>query len=268
MPGGEAIETALRRDRQVVIAALILAVALSWLYLLLTTGMTTQAPARESAGRGALAALVDAARPMAWTPGHAVMMLAMWWIMMVAMMLPAAASMILMFAAINRRTASGDLAATWIFAGGYLVVWGGFSLAATALQWRLDKLALMSPTMTLSSLVLGAALLILAGIWQLTPLKQACLRHCRSPVGFITRYWRPGRRGALALGLRHGALCLGCCWLIMLLLFYGGIMNITWILGLAALALIERLAPAGHWIGRAVGLVLIAAGSAILVDVT
>ena len=116
-----------------------------------------------------------------------------------------------------------------------------------------------------TSAVLGAALLIAAGVWQLTPLKNACLRHCRSPIGFLSAQWRPGRTGAFRMGLVHGAFCLGCCWFLMGLLFYGGVMNLYWIIGLALYILIEKLLPAGARIAQLTGVFLIAWGAALLI---
>ena len=115
--------------------------------------------------------------------------------------------------------------------------------------------------MLFRSIALAGTVLIVAGLYQWTPLKQACLRHCRSPLEFITAYWRPGARGAFAMGLRHGAYCLGCCWMLMLLLFVGGVMNFAWIAGLALFVLVEKLVPAGHWIGRGAGVLLVAWGA-------
>jgi predicted metal-binding membrane protein len=123
---------------------------------------------------------------------------------------------------------------------------------------------LLSPMMSIPSRSLAGALLVVAGLYQLTPLKQACLRRCRSPLEFVMTEWRDGRTGALAMGARHGLYCLGCCWVLMLLLFVGGIMNLAWIGGLALFVLMEKVAPAGHWIGRAGGVLLIVLGLATL----
>ena len=155
--------------------------------------------------------------------------------MMAAMMLPSAAPILLLFARINRKekSAGRPFIPTGIFAAGYLVAWGGFSALATGLQWALERLGLLSPMMATTSYWLGGAILLAAGVWQLTPIKGICLRHCRSPMGFLVQSWRPGRGGAFRMGLEHGSFCLGCCWFLMGLLFFGGIMNLFWIIGLA-----------------------------------
>ena len=139
------------------------------------------------------------------------------------------------------------------FALGYVAVWGAFSLIATALQWGLDRAGLLSETMASGSVVLAALLLFAAGVYQLTPWKQACLRHCRSPLEFLTRYWRQGPLGPMRAGAWHGAFCLGCCWMLMGLLFVGGLMNLLWIAGLALLVLIEKLFPLGPRVSQLTG---------------
>ncbi len=203
---------------------------------------------------------------MVWTPGYFLLMFIMWWVMMVAMMLPAAAPMILMFATVNRKNRErGDAAVpTGIFAASYILTWGVFSFLATMLQWSLEAASLLSPMMESASIPFGAALLIGAGIYQMTPLKYACLRHCRSPLHYLAHKWRSGTGGAIRMGLEHGSFCLGCCWVLMGLLFYGGVMNIGWIAGLTLYVIVEKVAPYGHWISRCSGVILIAWGAAVL----
>jgi predicted metal-binding membrane protein len=244
-----ALEAVLKRDRVVVIAGLIAVSTVSWFYTLAGAGLEMDAMPGD---------MVMAMRPQ-WTLGYAALMLAMWWVMMVAMMLPSAAPMVLLFAAIIRKGRSrGEVhVSTGKFVAGYVVVWGGFSLGAVMVQWGLENLGLFTPMMATTSVALGGLLLISAGIYQLTPLKDACLRHCRSPVEFMAVHWRPGGAGAFAMGLTHGVFCLGCCWVLMGLLFYGGVMNPWWIAGLAIYVLIEKLAPAGPRIGRFTGALLI-----------
>ena len=203
---------------------------------------------------------------LAWTPAYFALMLAMWWVMMVAMMLPSVAPMVLLFAAVNRKShqQGQPYVPTGFFVIGYLFAWGGFSLVAVLLQWWLERLALLSPIMQTTSLYLGAALLIGAGIYQLTPLKHVCLRHCHSPFDFVAHRWRQGTGGAMRMGFEHGIFCLGCCWVLMVLLFYGGIMNLWWIVGLALYVMLEKLAPAGPRIGRYTGGLLIVWGTWVL----
>ena len=249
-----ALERALRRDRHVVVAGLAFIILAAWLFIL--TG----------AGMGAPSSSAGPMMSPTWTPGYFVLMLVMWWVMMVAMMLPSAAPMVLLFATVNRKSRERDrpYVPTGYFAAGYLAAWGGFSMVAILLQWGLEQLTLLSPTMRTTSLYLGATLLIAAGVYQLTPLKHACLRHCRSPLHFISHQWRQGTAGAFRMGLEHGLFCLGCCWVLMVLLFYGGVMNLWWIAGLALYVLIEKLFPLGARLGRYAGGLLILWGAAVL----
>jgi predicted metal-binding membrane protein len=252
--GATLLERGLRHDRALVAAGLLLVVLLSWLYLF--------------TGAGTMQDMDGMLMPMSagpWTPAYALLMLLMWSVMMAAMMLPSAAPMILLYARIAAgRQGSGPAALTGVFALGYLAIWTVFSLAAVALQYALQRLALLSPMMETSSVVLAGVLLVAAGIYQWLPIKQACLRHCRSPLDFVLAHWRTGMAGAFRMGVQHGMLCLGCCWALMLLLFVGGVMNLAWIAGLALLVLAEKLAPAGHWIGRAAGVLLAGWGVATL----
>ena len=201
-----------------------------------------------------------------WTPTTFALTFAMWWVMMLGMMVPSAAPMILTFATLNRgkRARGQSFVPTSIFTLGYLVAWGAFSLAATLAQWQLDRIALLSPMLATTSPVLGGALLILAGLYQFTPLKLACLRNCRSPFAFVLNHWRDGWLGALRMGLEHGVYCLGCCWVLMMLLFVVGVMNLLWVAGIAVLVLAEKLFPGGIWIARAGGGVMVGLGVFVL----
>lgn len=241
------LERLLKRDRIIVAAGLITVIGLSWGYILTGAGMTMMGP-------------------VAWTPGYTLLIAIMWWIMMTAMMLPGAAPMILLYAAINRKHHEDgeSIIQTGVFAMGYIMTWGAFSLAATGLQWLLQRSALLSAGMESTSVLLGSVLLGSAGIWQLTPLKHVCLRHCRAPLHYLSIHWREGRIGALRMGAEHGVFCLGCCWVLMGLLFYSGVMNIYWILGLAILVLLEKLIPAGHRLSIIVGVGLIGWGGALM----
>lgn len=185
---------------------------------------------------------------------------AMWAVMMVAMMLPGAAPAILLYSRVHRHSINDSAPPSMAFLAGYLACWLGFALIATALQ-----LAIASPmSMALESRLAAGVLLIAAGLYQLSPLKDACLNHCRSPAAFLSRHFRPGSWGAARLGLRHGAWCVGCCWLLMSLLFVGGVMNLLWIAGLTLLVAAEKLLPHGAWIARIGGVALVAWGIIVL----
>ncbi len=246
----------LRHDRIVVVGGLLGVILISWAYLLAGAGMDMPA-------MGGM--LMPMASP-AWTPGYFALTLAMWAVMMAAMMLPSAAPMLLLYDKISQKRGEPGKtpASTGLFGLGYIAVWAAFSIAAVAIQYGLDKARLLSPTMETTSVALAGALLTVAGLYQWTPQKQACLRRCRSPLEFIMTEWRGGQRGAFTMGLRHGAFCLGCCWALMLLLFVGGLMNFLWIGGIATFVLVEKIAPAGHWFGRIIGAALVAWGGATL----
>jgi predicted metal-binding membrane protein len=182
------------------------------------------------------------------------------------MMLPSASPMLLLYGVVARRSSQATAARhIYALAAGYLVIWTVFSLGATALQRGLTALLLVSPMMETTTPAVGATLLFLAGIYQLTPLKRACLRTCQSPLGFLMSRWRGGFVGAFGMGLKHGGYCVGCCWALMLLLFAGGVMNLTVIVALTALVAFEKLAPFGMHSARISGALLMAAGLWILV---
>ena len=265
------LEGILRRDRDVVVLVLVTVITASWLYLLTGagTGMYPHEMAVLLPTRMSMEPLMS---PVAWTPGYALLMFSMWWLMMIAMMLPSASPMVILHAAVTRKAlaradAAGSttpshrlLSATTVFTAGYLVMWGAFSLVAVVAQWALERGELLSDMMMSTSEFLGAGLLLAAGLWQLTPLKTVCLRHCRSPMSSLATHWRPGVGGAFRMGIEHGVFCLGCCWFLMALLFYGGAMNLVWIIGLALFVLGEKLMPGGVAFGRVTGLLLIAWG--------
>jgi predicted metal-binding membrane protein len=259
-PAPSLIEAVLRRDRAIVVAALVLVVALSWLWIVLGAGTGMSALEMTAMPRDMVMT------PAVWSAPYAALMLLMWCVMMLAMMLPSAAPVLLLFARISRqgRGSERPWSPTACFAAGYGAVWLAFSAVATALQWALEGSGLLSAMMATTALWLGAGILIAAGLWQLTPLKQACLRHCRSPIGFLMTRWRGGSAGAFRMGLEHGAHCLGCCWFLMALLFFGGVMNLWWIGGLAAYVLMEKVVPMGHWLSYAVGVGLTAWGVFLL----
>ena len=257
-----ALTAALQRDRLIVVGGLILVTLLSWAWLVAGTGMSMSAieMTQMSGMDGWLMAQA------VWTPGYAALMFGMWWIMMIAMMLPSAAPTLLLFARANRAGPADSLVPLTVFAAGYLVAWGVFSAVAVALQWALEAARVLSPMLETTNVWLGAGILLSAGAWQLTPLKNVCLRHCRSPLGFLVAHWQAGRLGALQMGLRHGAYCLGCCWFLMLLLFFGGVMNLYWIAGLAVYVLAEKTMPGGHRLSQVTGVLLLAWGTWLLVS--
>lgn len=233
----------LGRDRLIVALSLAGIVALAWFYLW------------------------SMAMPMpAMGPAALLLTFAMWAIMMTGMMLPSAAPTVLFYSAMVRKHAErgAALPAVWVFVSGYLLVWAGFSLAAALLQAALEHAALLTPMMASASKRLNAALLIAAGIYQLTPLKDLCLSKCRNPVQFFMMHWRPGTAGALRMGVIQGAYCVGCCWMLMLLLFAVGVMNLAWAALIAAFVLVEKLLPAGRLASRLAGVALIVVGIAIL----
>jgi predicted metal-binding membrane protein len=266
------LERALRRDRTLVTIGLVVVILAAWAYTLLGVGMEMSAiemseprllpPAETGAPMGAMAMMA----PAAWSLGYAAVMFLMWWVMMVAMMLPSAAPMILLHTRVAAQAKGRGRAvgASGVFALGYLLAWAGFSLVAVGLHWGLERLDAISSMMALRDPRVGGVLLIAAGLYQMTPLKHACLRHCRSPVAYLAEHWRPGRRGALVMGAEHGAFCLGCCWMLMVLLFYGGVMNLYWVGGLAFYVLVEKLLPAGRYTAYAGGAMLIVWGAMVL----
>jgi predicted metal-binding membrane protein len=262
------LEAVLARDRIVVICGLIAVIAAAWIWIALGAGMDTamtDMPGQQMPGMTDMT--MSVMTPASWSFGYAALMFSMWWIMMVAMMLPSATPTLLLFARISRKEKAGGrpYVPTAVFAAGYLAVWGGFSVIAAGLQWALERLGLLSPMMANTSVWLGGLILIAAGLWQLTPVKTVCLRHCRTPLSFLLGHWKPGHLGAFRMSLEHGAYCVGCCWFLMGLLFVGGIMNLYWIAGLAAFVLIEKTVPLGHWVSRAAGAVLVLWGMAVLV---
>ena len=194
-----------------------------------------------------------------WDALHLLLLWAMWAVMMTAMMLPSAAPLLLMYAgALRGRGEPGVSPRLFAMAAGYVLVWAGFSIAATVLQRALASVLVLTPMMEPDTPVAAAVILAIAALYQLTPLKRACLRVCRTPFAFLLQYWRPGMAGAFQLGIRHGLYCLGCCWALMLLLFAGGVMNLAVIVALTLWVLVEKFAPFGLWTARVGGVALLA----------
>ncbi len=223
------------RDQAIVAVALAILAALAWIYTILLSG--------SLAGLD-LHSLMAMPRQGEWTSLDLALIFLMWAVMMAAMMIPSAMPMILLFTAIEqRRDAAGALVRTIAFVSGYAAVWGGFSLLTTLAQWGLHDAAMLGSAMGPLVPWAAAAVLALAGLYQFSPLKQTCLRHCSSPLEFLTVHWRSGGEGALWMGVRHGGYCLGCCWAFMLVLFVVGVMNVLWVALIAVLLLLEKLAP-------------------------
>ena len=250
------LESGLRQDYAPLIVLIVLVPVVSWAWIVVM--------ARDMYGSmtGASAWMMTPT----WDIPHLLLLWMMWAVMMVGMMLPSASPLLLMYGRVARRSVQ-TVAALHIYAlaAGYLTIWTVFSLGATALQRLLAWLLLVSPMMETTSATVGATLLILAGGYQLTPLKRVCLRTCQSPLGFLVSHWRTGAAGAFRMGLEHGAYCVGCCWALMLLLFVGGVMNLAVILALTVFVAFEKLAPFGMQSARISGVSLIAAGLWMLV---
>lgn len=253
------IESALRRDRLLVLASLAILTGLAWLYLWLEA----DAMDRMMAGLRPMAM-----RPTATSVWTFLLVFAMWTVMMAGMMLPSAAPMTLFYAAIVRKNGERGTAlpSVWIFGAGYLLVWTAFSLSAAALQALFEHLALASSMMVSTSNWLTGLILVGAGLYQWSPLKDTCLGKCSAPLEFVMTRWRPGRLGALRMGTAHGLYCVGCCWALMLLLFVGGVMNLLWVALVAAFVLLEKLLPHGRIVARTAGAALIAAGVYVLIS--
>ena len=228
---------------------------LSWLYL---TAIATDMPMSANV-------VMSAMQTQTWDLHYFFMMYLMWAIMMIGMMLPSVTPTVLIYAAVSRKAKSqgNSATSTGTFVLGYIVMWLLFSLAATLAQWGLDQAALLSPMMKSNSNYLAACLLVIAGIYQYSPLKQQCLHHCRNPMLYISSHWQPGNIGALKMGISHGIYCLGCCWVLMLLLFVGGVMNLLWIAALTIFVLLEKVLPFGDIAGRALGVGMIISGIAV-----
>ncbi len=254
--GSGGLEQLLRRDGVIVGGSLLAMTVISWLYLvLLTARMAAGDMSLMGIGTTTMGAVMNM-QPQPWNLAAFMLMLVMWWVMMIGMMVPSAAPMILIFARVQRKKLPDENPGLRIalFTLGYLLLWLTFSLVATLLQWGLGSVALLSPMMVSSSKYLGTAFFFAAGIYQLTPLKQACLAHCSSPISFLSSHWRRGDLGAFRMGLAHGAYCVGCCWFLMGLLFFGGVMNLLWIAAIAIFVLLEKILPAARLFSRVSGI--------------
>jgi predicted metal-binding membrane protein len=256
----------LARDRWLIAGCLALLTAFAWTYLLALSGQMSAPPSTpampDMPGMPGMAAAT--AEPMtmtsSWSAGTFALTIVMWWVMMIGMMVPSAVPIVLLFGGVQRRQLAAENPAlrVAVFTMGYLLVWGAFSLLAATAQWGLAALALLAPMdLTATSAWLGALLVALAGIYQLTSLKNVCLRHCRAPAEFLSAHWHRGTSGALRMGIEHGAYCVGCCWLLMGLLFVVGVMNLLWVAAIGIFVLLEKVVPRGELVARASGVALL-----------
>ena len=263
-------EELLNRNDLIVMAGLALLSAICWAWIIVGAGTGMSAASMSTWQFPPPVGMDSMMMGGNWGTSYFVLMFAMWWIMMIAMMVPSATPMVLLYARVCRHAQKrGTMESTPIptaaFTAGYVLSWLAFSAVAVLLQWALEKMGLFHSMMMWStSTTLSAAFLLLAGLYQLSPLKRACLEHCRSPVEFLSRNWRNGSGGALLMGLHHGIYCVGCCWILMALLFAGGVMNLVWIAGLAILVLLEKLIPQGQTFARVIGASLMLAGAITL----
>lgn len=267
VPSG-AVESLLRREGLIVAGALSVLVLIAALYTVMGVGMNMSAIDMTRMARPIGEPMAMGMDPQ-WSASYAWVVFLMWWVMMIAMMTPSAAPLVLLFAAVKRMGPDGDKAATHsgLLLAGYLVAWAGFSALATTAQWMAETYGIVAGAMmTLEGRWLAAFVLIAAGLYQFTPIKSACLKHCRAPGQFLADHRRPGGYGAFRIGVDHGAYCLGCCWALMALLFVGGIMNLYWIAGLTVYVLLEKLAPRGDVIAKIAGAALVLAGGSLLLD--
>jgi predicted metal-binding membrane protein len=252
------LENLLKIDRLVVMGGLFCITLLSWLYIIYLYNQMVYMD---------MSALFFA-MPMSpvWTLNDFILLFLMWIVMMIAMMTPSVSPLILIFAKVNRerRQQERPYVNTAYLLAGYFLIWTAFSLVATALQWLLQQVSMLNPEMKTTNKILGSVILIVTGIFQFTPLKQTCLTYCRTPLNFILNHWKDGKQGALKMGIANGIYCVGCCWMLMALLFVAGIMNLLWIAIIAVFVMVEKLYAHVKWLPYAAGAVLIVYGIFLL----
>ena len=209
------------------------------------------------------------AMPMSaqWTLNDFILLFLMWFVMMIAMMMPSVTPLLLIFAMVNRqrKQTQNPFVNTVYLLSGYFLIWMVFSFSATLLQWLLQHLSLLNPEMETTNKILGAGILIAAGVFQFTSLKHKCLYHCQTPINFITQHWKEGKHGALLMGIKNGLYCIGCCWILMILLFVSGIMNLLWIAIIAAFVLLEKFLSGRKWVSYISGALLVLYGILLLI---
>jgi predicted metal-binding membrane protein len=268
------LETILRRERLIVGGCLVVMVLAAWWYLFHTRAAMPgmDMPGMDMRGMnmpGMDMSGMDMAESQQWGAVGVFLLFLMWTVMMVAMMVPSAAPMVLAFLTVNQRrqSAGRQFVPVGIFLAGYLAIWTAYSAIATLAQWGLHKAALLSPAMAANSPILNGGLLVAAGIFQWTPLKHMCLKGCRSPLTFLMSEWREGEAGAFIMGLRHGSYCVGCCWVLMALLFVAGVMNLLWVAVIAVFVMAEKTLPRGELLGYVTGAALVIAGAGLMARV-
>jgi predicted metal-binding membrane protein len=236
------------RDRLVIASCIVVITALAWTYLVHLSSQKMTMPMSAS-----------------WTGADFFFTFAMWSVMMIGMMSATAFPVLSLFSGMQKnRTGRAPDKTVLLFGVGYLIVWIGFSSVAALAQWALHEAAVLSTGMATTSSVLAGIVLLLAGAYQLTPTKGACLRQCQSPLGFLMTNWREGAKGALAMGLKHGKYCLGCCWALMCVLFVVGVMNLAWVAALTGFILIEKFGRSGFYVARLGGVAMMAAGILVM----
>jgi predicted metal-binding membrane protein len=261
-------EAVARRDRIVVGAGLLGVALIAWAYILyLAASMRSMQAEMPTSMPPKMDMQMVMPNTLAWSTADFAFMFLMWAVMMIAMMTPSAAPMVLLFAQVlrQRHVQQNPFQATSAFLASYLLIWMVFSLVAAVVQFGLHSAALLSPTMVSTSPFLGGFLLIAAGVYQFTPLKRSCLSRCRTPLGFLLNEWREGALGAFVMGVRHGSYCVGCCWLLMALLFVAGVMNLLWVAAIALYILMEKTFPASQWLSRGLGVLMIGWGTLLII---
>lgn len=271
MNGSVRRRVSLSRDQAIVLASVAAITALAWLCLIDMAraghpdDLLPATPGISAPGMGDMSGMAMTDMPLSPMPASLPTTAAMWAVMMAGMMLPGALPMILFFTVVQRQQGSRPVAMSALFAAGYLLVWGAFALAAAGLQIALERAALLSPALSLGDVRITALAFVGAGLFEFSALKNRCLAQCRSPFAFVLRHWRRGGWGALCMGAQHGLFCLGCCWVLMLLLFAAGVMNLLWVAALAVLVLLQKLLPGGRAVAIGSGLGMLGIGIALVV---
>ena len=272
------LSTVLEKDNLIVYLSIFLIVIITGLYTIFGIGMPMSAiEMTKMSGIFSMYSSMEMNMNMGsnnmdmknrWSISMAISMFLMWWLMMIAMMTPSAAPTLLLFHNLKKIGSEGKkaLSYTYLFLFGYLIIWAIFSLIACIIHKFFDTSSITDAAMMqLKSVQFSGILLITAGVYQFTPLKNACLEKCRTPIDFLSSNNRKGAKGSFIMGAHHGLFCLGCCWALMALLFVGGVMNLFWITGLALYVLIEKIIIKAGWLDKIMGLILIFFGTSLLI---